>query len=74
MKEMPVNNDEVYAYEPDYTLRNILGENFDTEKYFKERIVECQNVIDSARNEFFEDEKTTSLIQKAPRPGWPRAG
>lgn len=61
MKEIPVNNDEVCAYEPDYELRNILGENFDTEKYFKERIVECQNVIDNARNEFFEDEKPRVL-------------
>ncbi len=61
MKQVSIENEDVCAYEPDYTLRNILGENFDAEKYFKERIADCQSVIDNARNEFFEDEKPRVL-------------
>lgn len=64
MRENSVNSDEVIAYEPDHTLRNILGEKFDAEKYFKGKIADCQKVIDAARDEFFEDEKPRVLQLK----------
>lgn len=48
---------EVIAYEPDDTLRQILGPEVDLRKVFSpEKIAAVQKIIDDARDEFFINE------------------
>lgn len=46
---------KVYAYEPDYSLRKIIGQSTILADIFsKDRIAACQNVLDEAKASFFE--------------------
>lgn len=54
-----------YAFEPDFALKKIIGEDVDISKIFTpERIKACQDIIDNARSEFFEEEKPRVLELK----------
>ncbi len=45
----------VYAYEPDKTLRKLIGENVPIANIFTaEKILECQKIVDEAKLSFFE--------------------
>lgn len=58
MKDNTSNDDGPTAHEPDYALRKLIGEDVDIRKIFTaEKIKQCQKIIDTARDDFFEEEK-----------------
>lgn len=56
---------EPFTYEPDFALRKIIGDDVDIMQIFTpEKIRLCQDIIDKARDDFFEDEKPRVLELK----------
>lgn len=57
--------EDVKAYEPDYSLKEAVGKDVDLTKLFTpERLRKCQEIIEAARDEFFiEESEKVKMMQ-----------